>query len=145
MGRSKNRKRRGTLTTVAPSYRSVPYSRVSKKNFRRFAPISGAEYRRGNTRKVVNNGVRLPRKVLKVFNSVPRRALQKSESLSSMVSRLSGTVVLSPESQTRRVRKVRTVCERRSVREQVMHALNKTGLVGQKTPRWTKESRKKCK
>lgn len=36
------------------------------------------------------------------------------------------------------------ICIRRKIRQQVLHALRKTGKVGQKRPRWTEYSTIKC-
>jgi hypothetical protein len=35
-------------------------------------------------------------------------------------------------------------CVNRSIRKEVMHAINKTGQSGQKRPTWTEDSRKRC-
>lgn len=43
------------------------------------------------------------------------------------------------------VRTLDTTCQRRSKRTQVLHALRKTGKVGQKRPRWTDQSYQICK
>lgn len=45
---------------------------------------------------------------------------------------------------TKQELKVLDVCESRREREQVLHANNKTGKSGQKSPIWTRKSKIKC-
>lgn len=49
------------------------------------------------------------------------------------------------ETQTFTIAAEPTLCERRQTREEVLHALNKTGRSGQKRPIWNLNSRKRCK
>lgn len=144
MGKSnRSRKRRDSLTNfVAPSkYRFVPYARFSKKKFSALRAGDYTNPRRGrNTNKRNTHGP-----TISVIKNPQRRTRSVPSNVYSLRS-LSGTVVLdTAKAEKRSVRSVRTVCEKRSTREQVMHALHKTGKVGQKTPRWTILSKRKCK
>lgn len=43
-----------------------------------------------------------------------------------------------------KIKKVKNFCQKRTERKQVLHAINKTGKTGQKSPQWSEISRIKC-
>lgn len=142
MGKSSRTNRRREARQSLPTKtvrRYVPYSNVSKK-FRRFAPnYNSSRTATGKgTRYVTKRGLRVIQNRQRRSRSVPNTG--------NLLRSMSGTVVFDSITPQRNVRKkVRTVCEQRSVREQVLHALKKTGRSGQKTPVWTMLSKKRCK
>lgn len=146
MGKSRRSRRRDSFSfanEVAPSYRRVPYGRVSKKKFSalRAADSRNLRFGRNQKRSVygrVKSHVRVLGSQYSKYRTTPK---------STHLWALSTTVGIPQVHEVvRKVRsKILSVCERRSQRKEVLHAIKKTGKVGQKTPIWTKLSRKKCK
>lgn len=156
MGRpSRSRKRRDSSTNyraneVAPSYRRVPYDPVSlnKKNFRRFAPFdTRLERRQPEIRKrIVNETVRISKRSPNYLFKVITNRVQKTVPQRYKPSFVNVAPTRISEDRVRiSDHKKLPECQKRSVRKEIMHALNKAGKGGQKSPIWTRLSRKKCK
>lgn len=105
----------------------IKKTRVAKKNFLGFSRRRSEPLARANLRDRAERRIRPTRSLLSKKQIYYTQAQQRARK-----NNLSKTTpkykILSPRT------KQQTICEKRYVREQVLHALKKTGLRGQKPP-----------
>lgn len=146
MGKSSSRKnRRREATRSVPtnnSRRYVPYSKTSWQ--KKFSALRAGDYSYPRRTPKQNQRSRYVKTRLRVVSN-PKRLATNYQGFGPLVRRLSGQTVLDTTGQKSLPKKQRSLCESRTVRERVIHAIGKAGLRGQKPPKWTLLSRKRCK
>lgn len=137
MGRSRRRRASSSNRRLPTSSLRTHSRRPSRTNF----------LREGFSRRSASRSGYVTRRTRMRSRVTPRSRLFYNAPLMAPPVPLYSPVISLPESTPvvrKKVSRVRSVCDSRRVRSEVMFASGKAGKSGQKTPKWTSMSRKKC-